>query len=501
MKDFWFTSAVNPLAARRSLVMLKGHRVPLPAGLCFEPMMRGSNQRDLLDQLVKTGMRHLVVPLNGPHEDTCLFARRHPGWDVKSGDSAVALPPVFAESDAAALPALPALPAPKKKKKKKQNEVLYDLEHRDEGAFTRLKFLLDAAEGAGVMLGFTLFSAWPGSTGLPLSRGANVQGISLDDALNPPPKADAAELLSKLEAVMRPTVDWIAAEVRGRAAVWVQIFRGLPDDPGGDDANAMHALLGLEQNLSKRLLTAFVKPGEDAARAKKGPWVVLSANLPSQWASEFNHIAPFDVKRELLPEKNQNGRVRGSASLLPESAHAKSDALAPRRPALLAFALSDRDTFGKSYGWFTHDLLWRTAFNGAWPIVPGGFEGRQNRRWFYSSRMSEFFKQWAGHGYIRPCPEILRPMPKGLKVPPAAGTDGGGRYMVFFQEMPKDGVELATPPGNYRYYWLDPIIGRLQDMGEGLVGGDRCRVPEYDTDLSQLLILEQEELPDPMSVW
>ena len=521
MKEFWFSSAVNPLAAKRSLVMLKGHRVPLPAGSSYEPMMRGCNQRALFEELVKTGLRHLVVPLNGPHEDTCLFARRHPGWEIKSGESAQALPQVAPEpavgSGAAPIPLPVPAPAPaatprKKKKNHKPTDVLYDLEHRDEGAFMRLKFLLDAAEGAGVMLGFTLFSAWPGTLRAPLSRGANVQGISLEDALLAATGKEPGPALEKLEAVMRPCVDWIAAEVRGRSAVWVQTFRGLPDDPGGDETSALRPLLDVEARLAKRLILAFTKSGEDRATSKRGPWAVLSpgaspapaasaSNTSLDPGADFDHVAPFDVRRELLPARDDTGRIRGTGTFSFRATAREERNEALRRPALCSFAMSDRDEFGKSRPRFTHELLWRTAMNGAWPIVPGGFENRQTRRWFYSARMSEFFKQWAGRGYIRPCPEILRPMPRGLKIPPAAGTDGCGRYMVFFEEMPKNGVELATPPGNYRYYWLDPIIGRLHDMGDGLTGGERCRVPEYDTELSQLLIIEQEELPDPMSVW
>jgi hypothetical protein len=60
---------------------------------------------------------------------------------------------------------------------------------------------------------------------------------------------------------------------------------------------------------------------------------------------------------------------------------------------------------------------------------------------------------------------------------------------------------VATLPGTYRYYWFDPASGRGLDRGDGIEGGRHSHVPGPGKGREALLILEQEELPDPLSVW
>jgi hypothetical protein len=488
MKDFHFSSAVNPLAARRALINLQGHRVPLPGASSFEPMLRGCNQREWLDELVRMGLRHLIVPLNGPEEDTCLFARRHPGWA-----STASLPKLdLNEPKPDELPTRPAKP------KARTSEVLYDLQHRDEGTFTRLQFLLNAAESIGVMVGFTLFNAWPATEPGPLHRGGNVQGIALEDLEKPGQKQPSGERLESLEKALAPCVDWIAAEIRGRSTVWVQIFRGLPDvDPGLE--NAFDPLRKIETNLTRKLAAALSRPGENQAKARSGPWVVTPEDFNWETANA-SHRAPFDMRRVLLVDNQNIGRVCGTGNIFKRSDPPELAREDQRRPAICSFVMSDREEL-KSARRFTQARLWRSAITGGWPIVPGGFEKGGKRRWFFSAKMAEFFKQWAGKGYLRACPEILAPMPYGQRSTPSAGTDGSGRFFVFFEETPKRGIELSVPPGCYRFYWLDPTNGRAMDIGDGLPGGDHCRIPEVVTEMPALLVVEQEELPDPLSVW
>src|SRR5947207_5441545 len=98
---------------------LRGRRAAWSGVESSEPLLRGCDQREFLERLAGAGIRHVIVPLNGAAEDTCIFARRH----IESGSPSSG------------------------------GAVLYDLERRDEGAFTRLKFLLETAGSTGVLIG------------------------------------------------------------------------------------------------------------------------------------------------------------------------------------------------------------------------------------------------------------------------------------------------------------------------------------------------------------
>src|SRR5476649_402951 len=83
----------------RLLPEVNGTRISWAGLISHEPMLRGCDQRAWFERHAKDALRHIVVPLNGTHEDTCLFARRRQ------------------EPASAKQPA----------------SVVYDLEHRDEG--------------------------------------------------------------------------------------------------------------------------------------------------------------------------------------------------------------------------------------------------------------------------------------------------------------------------------------------------------------------------------
>jgi hypothetical protein len=517
MKEFFFHSAINPLSARSSLIEFKGHRIPLPAASSHEPMLRGCDQREWLDKLVKMGLRHLIVPLNGPEEDTCVFARRHPRWALEARESG--------ELQATQVVDDPLHPLPPKKKKSHTRDVLYDLEHRDEGFFSRLQFLLSAADSIGVVIGFSLFSGWPTPSAGPFRRVANIQGLAIDDAVN-----EKSANFKKIEAALNNCVDWLAAEIRGRPAVWVQIFRGVNDEL------PLAPLSSMENSLARRMANALARLGEDERKARQGPWLVPPPGFELK-VPDAVHMAPFGLRREAFPEESSRPaffkggrnfdnpsfvgaervsstasrvnlpRVSASLSIKRGGQGVSSPELEAvyvdftRRPLLCQYAMSDVDERTKGRRRLTQNMVWRSALNGAWPTVPGGFERRESRRWFYLSQMAAFYQQWAGDGYLRPCPEILQPSPVVFRSGSAvAASDGRGKYFIYFESLPGSGLELDILPGCYRYYWLDPTIGRAIDRGEGLEGG-RCRVPEIQAEYPAILILEQEELPDPLSVW
>lgn len=503
-KPFDFNSVINPLARRSGLIELRGHRIALPGVVSPEPLLRGCNQREWLDRLLELGIRHLVVPLNGAEEDTCLFARRHPRWDFTPG-------PEDAE---------PACRA---------SQVLYDLAHRDEGVFTRLQFLLDAADTLGVMVGLSLFSLGQSAQAGPLRPHGNLQSISLSGD-------DTGKPIAEIEATLAGAADWIAAEVRGRTAVWVEIFREreLP-------RNAL--LKRLEKSLSRRIGEALGKPGDDAKKRQGGPWV-LPPLEPNSSEVYGNRTAPFlswrgpalsafsaGQKRAGGPRRDtrvlaqKTPTAQSSMTHDPETEERISEGLQsgeliknelqigsfhedPRRPAIHEYPANPAPApameSAEERAW-----LWRSAMRGYWPIVPGGFgDERDLKRWSHLTQLAIFAKQWVTYGYLRACPELLIPMEMETRAAVrvreqkiTAATDGCGRYFVYFHGHRGEGLELETPPGTYRYYWFDPATGQGLDRGEGLDGGTRCRVPAPGDSTEAVLVLEQEELPDPFSVW
>jgi len=473
VKKFSLHSVANMMAIRPSRVEIGGHRVALPGIASAEPLMRGCNQRDWLEKLTALGIRHLVIPLNDGVEDACVFARRHPA----SSES---------ESN--------------------KSGVLYDLAHRDEGVFARLHFLFEAAEQIGVLIGISLFNAQGLRSPGPFQRETNEQGVCFDDLLKGATATESALLRSvkkknatvirkraaqrdKMQAALTSAVDWVAASVRGRRGVWVEVCRG-----SGADADIapppthVNPLAQLEPILTQRMIKMLAKPGEDEAKAKLGPWVAAPNDFAWNGSGEL-HIAPFSIQHDI---------PIGQRAIPAPSSTADNEA--PRRPQMCWLAS------GRSEGVRgpQRAALWRSVMRGCWPLVSFTLsEENDHRGWKDMAQIATFNRQWVGGGYLRPCPDILSHMPdeRVAEGKICAATDGAGRYFAFLTESMRGGLKLSTLPGSYRYYWFDPASGRGLDFGDGIEGGRRCAVPTPGSVRQALLILEQEELPDPFSVW
>lgn len=478
MKNIDLNSVINPLAMRAGLISLRGHKIALPGVSSLEPLMRGCNQREWLERLVLAGIRHLVVPLNGRDEDGCLYARRHP--------------------QSTTMPLAQGGEPPKS-----NASVLYDLKSRDEGFFARLQFLLDTADSLGVMIGLSLFNATASPLpGGPFGTGANIQGLTLVQSGGARQKQfnekSLPHGLEPMEEILYTALNWIAAEARGRPGVWMEIFRG--------DAGLDSSIQALEQKLTRRLATVLARPAQSGKKPQAGPWIVSSPG--ANWhGMNLNLAAPFDIWRGKEPEYNDLFTL--SREIIEHDSGASPNSLfsSPpvpwRRPALYHFP----DPDGRRHGSFPlpdRAELWRAVMHGCWPIFPGGFAQRSGKRhWQTMTQIANFANCWAGSGYLRSCPETLARMPSEwiANTQATAATDGCGRYFVYFNPLANNGLDLVTLPGSYRFFWIDPVSGLGLDRGEGLNGGSRCGVPGLGASREALLILEQEDLPDPMSVW
>lgn len=454
VRHFSLYSIANTHALRPSVVEVHGHRIGLPGVASPEPLLRGCDQRGWLERLVALGIRHLVVPLNGSDEDTCLYARRHPATP---------------------------------------GGVVYDLERRDEGVCARLQFLLDAAAKAGVMVGFSLFDPRLPEDAGPFARQSNSQHVCWRDlcrARLEAPRHSRRRTSSlrrragsdlRLEDRLAAAVDWMAAELRARTAVWVQVFR-----QGHGNASS-EPLRRLEDRLARRLAAALALPGEDPAKARLGPWLAVPPGFDWE-AVPSSHRAPFDV---------------WPAHALDHAAGVPGAMDGRRPPLLYDFGAGCHDRVA-SAARPRRAELWRAVMHGCWPVVPCGFANALRQRgWKYLAQLAVFGRLWIGDAYLRPCPEMLARVPAGLVVggTVSAATDGCGRYFAYWSRRMDCAVELSVLPGTYRYYWFDPAAGKGLDRGEGLEGGRCCRVPGPGRAREALLVLEQEELPDPFSVW
>ena len=496
MHTFDLNLVTNPLALRAGLIELHGQHIALPGVSSTEVLLRGCDQRQWLKRLAAMGVRHLVVPLNGPEEDSCLYARRHPTWGA--GAQASSLPEGGQDArapstDAAKMAALPGADVPlaaEKPARRAANAAIYDLAHRDEGVFARLQFLLKAAEEIGVMVGLSIFKVGPALIKGPFTRNSNVQGLGFSAPYLAFSKAAGLE-----EALLR-AVDWIAAEVRGRRAVWVEVFRGLPRNHNRLRLNA------LEELLTRRLAEGLAGHGADRSQAHLGPWVVAPPHL--KWSAAAPARAPFDVRSGMTLGQEARPQPEFEDEWGPSEAETSApQQSAAHRPALFYFAELPQQRW---HGFRDHSYLWHCALRGGWPVIPAGLGGRRRVRcWRELAQLASFARQWVEGGYLRPCPELLAPLPAKAIAhgKMAAATDGCGRYFVYFSGGRKrlGAITLATLPGAYRFYWFDPLTGRGLDRGDGLEGGTRCNVPGLAAAREAILILEQEELPDPFAIW
>jgi hypothetical protein len=101
---------------------------------------------------------------------------------------------------------------------------------------------------------------------------------------------------------------------------------------------------------------------------------------------------------------------------------------------------------------------------------------------------------------LRSYPEMLAPMQPISSATLFAAEDGTGRFFAYFSAPAQRGVTLALPAGFYRFYWIDPTTGVILDQGEGAEGGRRVGLPGCGDAMAKLLVLEQDESPDPLAV-
>ncbi|HEY3324875.1 MAG TPA: hypothetical protein VGP72_30765 [Planctomycetota bacterium] len=438
--------------SQRALIELRDHRIAFPGVACDEPLLRGCNQRDWLEQLASLGIRHLIVPLNGAHEDACLFARRHPAEPASASSS--------------------------------MQPVLYDLEHRDEGVFVRLQFLIEAAEQIGILVGLSLFDATSQSG--PLRREANEQAVALEDMLTVRARTRKGTTVirarnlkrEKVLGAMNAAVDWVGPVLRGHRGVWASIFRGkLLGAPDG----------ALESDLIRRM-AGQLRRADDAQDKPAGPWIVAPPQS-SLHAEIGSQCAPFVLTDAPISHSS------AGYDTAPEQRTGED-----RRPAVCWLAARRDLTAVRG----THrSILWQTVMQGAWPVV--SFRRREleeERGWKDLAQVATFGRHWLSHGYVRPCPEVLQHMAAARadgKV--FAATDGSGRYFAFFRSSVRKGLRLMVLPGTYRYYWFDVATGRGLDYGDGIEGGRDCQVPHPRSTRQTMLILEQEELTDALTSW
>lgn len=411
-----------------------------------EPMQRGCDQRGLMDRLAAKGVRHVIVPLNGASEDSCLFARKHVDGSISDKAGSVAV---------------------------------YDLERRDEGTFTRLKFMLEAARSAGMMIGLSLFDASSEATAGPFRTGGNSQKLSLATA--PEPKMD-----ERLLKTLGSATDWICSAARGFRGVWIEIVRNAPGEPGA-----------LERLLSARVAETFSRYGEDLSPLRLGPWI--ASRRPDVLREKHAAQAtPFDASRTVSGDTSSLDFAEALWRAEAVEGATESEFLfdrAPRRqPALLRFAPGALD--GARSDW-----LWRAFFRGYWPMAALHVsQSRDSRQLEAIAAISRFAVAWAGRGALRSYPEMLAPMQTQCAADPFAAEDGTGRFFAYFSAPAERGVTLALPAGFYRFYWIDPTAGIIVDQGEGAEGGLRVGLPGCGDALAKLLVLEQDESPDPLAV-
>ncbi|HLX63053.1 MAG TPA: hypothetical protein VKX17_17415 [Planctomycetota bacterium] len=439
---------------------LRGKRIAWAGVESAEPLQRGCDQSELLERLAADGIRHLIVPLNSGSEDSCIFARKH--------------------VDPATVP----------------GGALYDLERRDEGAFTRLKFLLEAAGATGVMVGLSLFDAEPGAAG-PFSRGANLQGLTLShesDARSAgtagvQPARGIHDSADRLRAILIAAANWVCSAARGFQGVWIEPLRNARGQPGD-----------LERALGGSVAETLARHREDLSPIRLGPWVALRRGvaLAEKFAAQ---AAPFDAE-SIRFQPGRDAADFGDVLLRMESAAATHTdelyfARAPvHQPALLRFPPGALDAS-------RCDWLWRTFFRGYWPIVstPMG-KSRDPFLWDSIASLARFSVAWAARGALRQCPEILTAFRTASETnaAPFAAEDGAGRHFVYFPQPALSGVALSLPSGFYRHYWIAPSTSRILDRGEGDEGGPHTHLPGCGDAEAKILVIEQDEAPDSLAV-
>ena len=435
----------EPVAARPRMLVLRGHRISWVGIESNEALQRGCDQSAWLERLAQEGIRHVLVPLNGASEDACMFARKHV---IQAG----------------------------------HESPLYDLEHRDEGFFTRLKFLMEAAAETGVLLGLSLFDAQAGAGHGPMRGDANVQGLSLEEE-----KTSAED--ARRAAILSHAAEWVCSAVRASRGVYVQVLRNTCGEPGP-----------LERALSGRIARIFSQQGEDLSPERLGPWVV-ERNAVVSAASRFS--APLELSRTVRCPKR---KTRQAAALNfygaleragVESGMSSADALfgleSPGQTALLRFEAGALE--GERMDW-----LWQAFFRGWWPVVALRVAEKDSARALENTAaLARFSSAWSRRSALRACAGIVQ-QAAGEKCPASfAAEDDGGRFFIYFKQPALEGLRLRLPAGLQRYSWIDPLSGKCLDRGDGVNGGARADITGLNDARARLLIVEPSEAADAQS--
>ena len=420
----------------RLLPEVNGKRISWAGLISSDPMVRGCDQGAWFQRHAKEALRHIVIPLNGTHEDTCLFARRR--QEAAPG--------------------------------KRTSGIVYDLEHRDEGALTRLKYLLEAARAAGVMVGLSLFPGESDAAGTPLHSSCNTQHLGLN-----------SDNSARLATALQQAADSVSSAVRGCKGVWIEPFRGV--SARGTE---------LDRALARRIAETLAKHGEDLAPLPLGPWV--ATNVTAGWPESLNRqILPCDASAELDAPAGSvadwvqriESRTRHPLVETLFSPHAGQPRLVRLAPGALA----------------RHDVLWQLLLRGYWPLVAlaGGPTNSGDAALQRAvASVAQFSALWMTRGRLRATPEVLC---DATEDGAAAASDGVTRCFVFLPSGARDGVTLRLPPGSYRYYWVDPQAGTIVDRSDGIEGHARSAIPGCGNPDAHMLVLESEDAPDNLTTW
>lgn len=432
------------------MLELRGRRVSWVGIESNEPLRRGCDQTAWLDKLDDAGIRHVLVPLNADSEDTCVFARRH----------------LDATGTA--------------------RNAFYDLEHRDEGFFTRLKFLLEASADAGVLLGFSLFDAGEMGSHNPLAPDANVQHLSLRDDVVP---ANA----ERLKKIIETAAGWVSSAVRGSAGVYIEIFRNAtPNQNAGWKPPPQLELI--EHAAAKQIAESFARHAEDLSPDRPGPWVLHHFSGAEEKLA--TRSAPFDASRTIGAGAEEVGGFSRALSRAGVECDAASSFFHPTDAGPAAMLRFEEGALDPAQV----DWLWRALFRGYWPVVALKANEKKSE-WLLSevSALAKFSSVWLKRARLRPCVDIFEGDPTAARSGiPFAAEDGQGRFFVYFASGPREGLQLSLPPGIFRYAWVDPLSGKTLDRGDGVAGGAHARLTGLALDQARLLVIEPSDAQETL---
>jgi len=267
--------------------------------------------------------------------------------------------------------------------------------------------------------------------------------------------------------------------------VWVEVFR----TSGNPVADHLSPTKQMEAQLIRRMASALARSTDNPRKVQSGPWFVVPEDFDmSSMTSKY--AAPFRMRPGNAPERELN------------SFHLMQTAASSERQPVLCRMPGGRRKITEVRRAPQRASLWRAVMQGCWPVVAFGFTRQDYQRpWKDMAQIATFCRQWVGSGYLRPCPEMLARLSPAARGKIFAASDGAGRYFVYLHHCSARELELSALPGTYRFYWFDPATGRGLDHGDGIDGGGCCFVPGPANLREALLVLEQDELPEPLTVW